>query len=393
MEQHRPEQFGRALAIVTRKIAALKQAIDETLAAIADGRDRVERIAEATNDEVMRLETEMEMLKQQCLEAIDTVERLEIQSRRARERLLVVNRDVRKSTEIDMKQAYENAQRIQLELGHWQEREAQLRHRRDDVSRRLKALRATAEHAEILMMKFNRVTEYLGEQIYSIAKSMEMAEMGSLLGVQLLQMQEEERRRLAKRLHDGPMQTLASAAMRMQVDGNCPDGIRLHVRRQMNDVIGDLRTIVFDLRPPLLDDLGLVPTLKRYSEQWAHRMKVKVAIRLVGLERNLTPTEKVTIFRGVQEALKNVADHAQATEVVITLTYAEAALIVEVTDNGVGMGDGDVDWVHWVEQGKLGLSMCRQRLEVLGGTLNVGTYESRGTRFVIQLPMIRGNAS
>lgn len=373
------------------RISALRAAIDKTLAAISEGRDQVEAIARSTLDEVKRLEEELARVQSECAEAIEQVERLEQDARLARQRLMLVNREFQRYSEQEMQQAYEEAQVLQAELARWREREAQLRYWRDDIARRLKGLHATARQAEVLLHKFRHTTEYLTAEFGDVAGVLEAAQVQSLLGLQVLQMLEEERRMLAQRLHDGPMQALASVAMRMQAapPGRVPQSVAGEVWSRLNHVIAELRQLVFDLRPPLLDDLGLVPTLKRYAEQWSNQTHVKSQVQLVGLEVPLTQTEKVTVFRAVQQCLENVARHARASAVSIVLTFGPDSLRVKVVDDGVGLQEAD--WLGWLEQGKLGLTLCRQRLSVIGGSMDIGAGERTGTQVTIQLPISRGD--
>lgn len=375
---------------LTDRINALKNAIQSTLDAITESREQVERIANSTMDEVQRLESEYEQVRMECRAAIEKVEELELQSRAARERLMVVNRDVQKFTETDMRSAYEMANQLQMELGQWREREIQLRFRRDDIARRLKAMRVTAQQAEIVMTKFAHTSQYLGTEFGELAVVLQSAHAQSILGLQMLQLQEEERRWLAAQLHDGPMQTLASIGMRMQA-ANATANMELSkdLRARLSAVIADMRQIVFDLRPPLLDDLGLVPTLKRYLHQWSETHEMTVRIHLIGLESALSPTEKVTVFRGVQEAVKNAGLHSGGDLVDVTLIYGSDELQVHVADNGVGIEE--MDWMKWLEQGKLGLTLCRQRMSALGGTMTLGPNEPYGTKVAFALPIQRGS--
>lgn len=373
------------------RISALRAAIDKTLAAISEGRDQVEAIARSTLDEVKRLEEELARVQSECAEAIEQVERLEGDARLARQRLMLVNREFQRYSEQEMQQVYEEAQALQAELARWREREAQLRYWRDDLERRLKGLHATARQAEVLLHKFRHTTDYLTAEFGDVAGVLEAAQIQSLLGLQVLQMLEEERRMLAQRLHDGPMQALASVAMRMQAapSGRNPQLAAGEVWSRLNHVISDLRQMVFDLRPPLLDDLGLVPTLKRYAQQWSKQTRVKTQVQLVGLEVPLTQTEKVTVFRAVQQCLENVARHARASVVSIALTFGPDSLQVKVVDDGLGLQEAD--WLGWLEQGKLGLTLCRQRLSVIGGSMDIRAGERTGTQVTIQLPISRGD--
>ncbi|QQE78129.1 sensor histidine kinase [Alicyclobacillus sp. SO9] len=373
-------------------VAALQAAIEKTLNAIEDGEQQVEKIVARTWQEVQELEQEYESVKQECTDAINRVEETERHSRRAREQLVQVNRGIYQYTHGEMKDAYEKAQALQMELGQWREREAQLRRRRDELARRLKSLRISAHEAETLMVKFGHVTDYLTEQFGGLANTLQTAQTESLVGLQVMQMQEDERRVLAQRLHDGPMQSLAGTAMRVQVVPVADDNEELKedIRLRLNSVIANIRQIVFDLRPPLLDDLGLIPALKRYTQQWAEWSDVTVHVHLIGVETVLRPTEKMTIFRTVQETLKNTLAHAQASQVDISLTYGVDRLKVEVVDNGIGIGESQ--WYEWVENGKLGLTVSRQRLGLLNGSLEVMNALPKGTKVVMELPILRGGS-
>jgi two-component system, NarL family, sensor histidine kinase DegS len=379
----------KGAVLMDHKITALQHAIDGTLSAISDGRGQVQIIAEGIVDEVKMLEGQFEAVRQECVQAIDQVETLQLESIAARERLMIVNRHISKYSEADMKEAYDKAQTLQVQLGQWREREAQLRYRRDDIARRLKSLRVTAYHAEVLTLKLDHASDYLTVEFHEMASVLRLAETQTALGFQMIQMQEEERRSLSQRLHDGPMQSLASVAMRLQAtqSPSSDSASQKDIRDRLNMVIGEIRQVVFDLRPPLLDDLGLVPTLKRYAQQWAETRLTTVRIHLVGLEATLSATEKVVIFRSVQEAFSNIANHAKAEDVDITLTYGSDRLVVHVDDNGQGIPE--TDWMKWVEDGKLGLTVCRQRLSILGGTLDVERIEPQGTKVTISLPFTR----
>ncbi|MCL6454468.1 MAG: sensor histidine kinase [Alicyclobacillus sp.] len=376
------------------RIEQMRTTIRHTLQAISEGRRQVEQIAEATQQEVRILEAEYEEMQQACAEAIARVENLELESRKARQRLAAISRKADGRSEQDMKRVYDEAYELQSALGQWQEREVQLRLRRDEIARRLKAIRVTAQQAEELLIQFSRAAQSLDVDFGDLATTLEDAHLLRIVGMRMLNLQEDERRQLVRTLHDGPMQHLASVSMRMQSAdyGRAGDrDVKRDLQERLGNVIHDLRQIVFDLRPPLLDDLGLVPTLKRYAAQWTERHDVATTVTLVGMEARLAPTEKISIFRCVQEALRNVAEHAAARHVEIRLTYGDARLGVEVRDDGVGVSTAE--WSEWVENGRLGLMICRQRMAVLGGTLEVygdNREGASGTRVVMQLPLDRG---
>ncbi len=369
------------------KIESLQQAIDNAIRAIGESQEQVEAIARSTIEEVERMEAEYEVLKEECMNAITTVEQLEQQLRTARDKLMVVNRDMSVFSEQDMRQAYQTAERFQGEVSQWRERETQLRLRRDDIARRLKSLRATAHEAELLTIKFKQMTNYLGKEFQDASNVLDVAKTRLLLGVRMLQIQEEEKRNLAGRLHDGAMQSIASMAMKVQVAQVDSITFRQEIREGLNEIISDLRALVFDLRPPLLDDLGLVPTLKRYAEQWMSREGIKVKTQLIGLEVTLSPTEKVTVFRTIQEGLRNIAQHAYAHEVVMNIIYGQDKLEVQLIDDGLGVNEAD--WQAFARNGRMGLILCKERLNAIGGTLELEST-IKGAKLSVTIPLGRG---
>jgi two-component system sensor histidine kinase DegS len=379
---------------LTSQLSAIRKAIDGILTAIREGREQIEWIAESTQSEMNRLEQECQELQNLCLEAIERVETLEQDEKRAREKLMIVHGDVNRYTERDMQQAYEHVQQLQAELAQWREREHQLRIRRDDTLRRLKVMRMTAQRAEILTLKFHHIADFLSGDIEQFSSALHDAHLQSLLGIQILQMQEAERETLARELHDGPIQALATASMRLQVRMAGNDAlkpIREEFRTEFNQVIGQLRKTLFRLRPPLLDDLGIVPALKRYTDEWSHSTGIPVRHHLMGLEVSLTPTEKITVFRCVQEALDNVRAHSGGSRVDLTVFFKEKSVEFTVEDDGIGIPE--VDWTGWLQEGKSGLNLCRQKLQLLGGTLGIQKRSTQGTQVRIELPIVRGEVA
>ncbi|WP_026962750.1 sensor histidine kinase [Alicyclobacillus herbarius] len=372
-------------------IAALQEAIHKTLAAIAEGRGQVGLIVESTSRELERIESEYAEMKTACLEAIARVEALEVEARQTRNRLAEVSRSTGPQAEAKMRQAYTEAEAAQTELTRWRERETHLRCRRDDLARQLKMMQVTYHQAEVLMMKFDHVRDYLATGFQGLSSTLESAKVQLMLGFQMLQMQEEERHWLAQVLHDGPMQSLASVAMRLESHCQLEEETKRNVQHQLRAVIHDLRRIAFDLHPPLLDDLGLIPALRRYVQQWMEWTGLLATVRLTGIEAPLEAAEKMAVFRAVQEALHNVHQHAHAHRVDILAVYGPDTLCVRVRDDGVGIQQAD--WSGWLASGRIGLTMANQRLYLLQGRLDLRQREGGGTEVVIQVPLRRGGAA
>lgn len=199
----------------------------------------------------------------------------------------------------------------------------------------------------------------------------------------LLQVQEEERRRIAQELHDEPLQLLihlARALERMETSPRTPvsltDGLR-GARHQTVDVASRLRAVVAGLRPPALDQLGLVPALRGFLADIADTKTIRADLHVTGQEARLPPHVELAAFRISQEALNNAIRHADAAKVLITVSFTEGELFLRVTDDGRGFEPAATD--TQLLAGNLGLVGMRERAVIAGGSLTVRSAPGQGT--------------
>lgn len=245
---------------------------------------------------------------------------------------------------------------------------------------------------------FGRQVQDLATRLNEWAARAEQLEEGRIPGARAIEAQEEERRRLAREIHDGPAQILANVVFRIDVGQKLLardparaatelEQLKALVRRSLQDV----RRIIFDLRPMVLDDLGLAPALRDYVAGFGESGGVAAAFDVSGQERRLPPAVELAGFRVVQEALANVRKHAAAEHVVVRLTFGPALLRAEVIDDGAGFDPdaarpaGDAG-----ETPHYGLRSMRERVALLGGRLDVRALPGQGTRIVVEFPLGRG---
>lgn len=209
--------------------------------------------------------------------------------------------------------------------------------------------------------------------------------------VRVIQAQEDERLRVSRQIHDGPAQTMTNLVLRAEI---CERLIDMDVTRAktelsglksaVNNTLQETRRFIFDLRPMILDDLGLEPTLRRYMQQFVEKYKIEGGVTVNGLNGRLPLPLEVTIFRIVQEALANVTKHAHANQVQVTIDATDETLTVTVEDDGAGF---NVDESKLRDPKKTGLSAIRQRAAMFGGRVNMESAPGRGTRIVTTLPI------
>jgi two-component system, NarL family, sensor histidine kinase DegS len=209
----------------------------------------------------------------------------------------------------------------------------------------------------------------------------------------LIKAQESERLRLSRQMHDGPAQTLSNfivqaeiAARLLEVDPNRAKDELSNLKAAAMTAFQKVRTFIFELRPMMLDDLGLIPTLKRYVESFKEQTGQEVGLTIKGKERRLESYLEVLIFRALQELMGNAVRHnaSQAGKIQINaqLVLNSDLIRVAVSDNGKGF---DPDQIANSEG--MGLKLIRERLEMLGGTLEINAAPGKGCRIVLQAPV------
>lgn len=201
--------------------------------------------------------------------------------------------------------------------------------------------------------------------------------------------QEEERRRLARELHDGTAQELATLLVRLRVLERTEEPRELRLRlSEFREVIAraldDVRRMALDLRPTMLDDLGLVPALEAHTRDMARRWGIAVRLETQGLDRRLPGQTELVAYRIVQEALSNIFKHSQATEATVTLVLQGRELRITVRDNGRGF---DVGRTLASRERGLGLFGMQERAALVGGHLELASAPGAGTRVTASLPV------
>lgn len=202
-----------------------------------------------------------------------------------------------------------------------------------------------------------------------------------MLSRQRLQVQEEERRYLARELHDEIGQSLTGLSLILNpTDSLSPD--RLHeARKIVADLTGQIRQLSVDLRPATLDDFGLAPTLSGLLDRFEHRTGIMVELRHEGIERRFPSSVEITAYRIVQEALTNVARHAATDRAIVQLFADETVLTISVQDKGQGFDTT-------ARTAGIGLVGMRERTQLLGGTLTIDTTPGEGVIVFADLPLV-----
>ena len=205
--------------------------------------------------------------------------------------------------------------------------------------------------------------------------------------------QEEERKRIALELHDSTAQNLI--ALLHQLENLLSEKTKLPVREakalwglheQIRDLLQEVRHFGRDLRPSILDDLGLLPAVEWVTGELKSEYGVETSLKVIGSERRLSLEAELLLFRIVQEALRNTAKHAQASKAEVNVEFDESKIMVAISDNGIGFQPPE-NLGALPYTGKLGLAGMQERVQLLGGSLKLESELGKGTTVFIEAPV------
>ncbi|MCG8402165.1 MAG: histidine kinase [Firmicutes bacterium] len=369
----------------------LDKIINEIIYHIEKSQEQIYTIVENTQKEHKKIQTELDDIKKSVTHVIQQVDRLSIREKKARTQLAKVSREFNRYSEDDIKKAYEKAQKLQLELATLRGREQLLRYKRDSLEQSLRNMQDMLEKAENMMSHLGVVLKYLGNNMEELFSKLKEIKQIHQMGISIIKAQEEERKRVAREIHDGPAQLLANIVIRTEYIiklmvvqpedvKNELTGLRELVRQSLQDV----RKIIFDLRPMVLDDLGLKPALHRYVEDYKKHYKINAEFVFSGKHERLSPPVEVALFRIIQEALNNAQKHSEAEHVLVEMEQLSNRIVVLIKDNGRGFNPETIEKTK--SRKCYGLINMRERAQILHGEFNIVSTPGKGTVIAIVVP-------
>lgn len=367
---------------------ALDTVIDEMIDVVENSKDEIFNISEAARKDYEQLQKELAITRKKVVKHIDDGDKLQQKVRFSRQRLSEVSKYFDRYSETEIREVYERTHKMQTELAMLRQEEKVLRERRDDLQRRLISLDQTIERAEGLAGKISVILTYLNDDFKQVNEMIEEAKEKQEFGLKIIEAQEEERRKISREIHDGPAQMLANILLRSELvdrifrEGSTENALKeiKSVREMIRSSLYEVRRIIYDLRPMALDDLGLVPTLKKYLSTIEDYHAVKTEFISLGSENRLQQKYEIAIFRLVQEAVQNAIKHAEATLIKVKMEINRNLLAVAIKDNGKGF-DTKVK-----KDKSFGLMGMRERVEMLEGTLEINSVIGDGTTILIHVP-------
>ncbi|KYC81858.1 sensor histidine kinase [Heyndrickxia faecalis] len=369
---------------------ALDAILEKMVATVEESKHEIFEIGERCRQDYDALINELEEVKATVAKVIEQTDELETKSKFARRRLAEVSQHFRDFSEQQVREAYEKAHTIQIQLSMNRQRELQLRERRNELERRLHSLKDTIDRANHLVSQTTVVLNYLTSDLQSISEAIEDAKHKQEFGLRVIEAQEEERKRISREIHDGPAQMLANMLLRSDLvekvyhENGMEEAIAemRTLKELVRDSLKEVRRIIYDLRPMALDDLGLIPTLKKYlSTIESYKGSPVITYRHLGEERRLPTNYEIALFRLIQESVQNALKHAKATEIQVKSELRKNSFIATVKDNGVGFD------IRRIREGAFGIVGMRERVSLLNGEISIHSKIGAGTLVIIQIPM------
>lgn len=374
-------------------IVKLDKIVKKTIEVINNSKTEIYDIAESSRKECKRLDEELNMLKQQVKQLINEVEVLEETLKESKRRLMLFNRNFSNYSQEELKEAYEKADNIRVELAVKREMEQFLIRRRNDLEIRIKDAYKTVQKADNLITQVGAALGYLTGDLLEVSSQLEDLQHRQLLGLKIIKAQEEERQRVAREIHDGPAQLMSNVVLKAEicermidVDLNKARDELRNLKKVVRDSLQDVRKIIYNLRPMSLDDLGLVPTLQRYVLTFQEESGIAVSFQTRGVNTEIKPVISLTVFRIVQEALNNVTKHSKASNISINLEFLNNELKLNMYDDGIGFDTEKLKVRSEDISSGFGLVSMNERIELLSGEMNIDSEPGRGTRLNIMIP-------
>ena len=267
-----------------------------------------------------------------------------------------------------------------------------------ELGRSFDAMRLALKKSLEDVQDWNRqLEEKIAERTRQLQESNREIERKEGVRRQLLQkvlmVQEEERKRVARELHDETTQSILGLVMRLEAAAALPDADVGRIKQMLNDIrklavvtLDSVHGLIFDLRPSVLDDLGLLSAIRWYAQNRLGKDGVKARVEVTGEERALPPQAEIALFRVAQEAITNIGKHAGAHNALINVEFKDSSISIEVEDDGRGFDmtqlspqPGDIHGV--------GLMGMRERVELLGGRFQIESHPGSGTHIFVEVPL------
>ncbi len=368
----------------------MNRVLSRIFSAIEESKEEVFEISDNLNKECFRLERKLEEVNQQIQRIILELEKLDQLEKNSRRALVEVSRDFSRHSEANIREAYEKANDFQVKLILKHREEEKLTNERKEIEAHLRSARKNLERAEKLTTKFSVALEFLEGNMEDFSNTITDLEQRHLMGRKIIQVQEEERKRVSREIHDGPAQSFSNILLKIDFCEKLMDKDIERAKEEaqiLKDLVRrstrEIRKIIYNLRPMAIDDLGIVPTLRRYVDDFQTETSIEIDFQASPSFHADDTVLQLALFRIAQEALNNIYRHAQAKKVEMALNQDNRCVSLMIKDDGVGFNPQDI---RMNKESGFGIINMKERAELLNGNLRIKSDSGEGTFLLIRIP-------
>lgn len=362
---------------------SINVAMQSILDSMQSGKKEIFAITEDIEKENRRVKSDISEIKKiisKYTQEIDEIKQRELQSRI---RLLEVSSNFTDYTDTDIKLAYEVSELLQKDLTDKQNEINNILQNLDNFESRIKRNNDLVIKADELLNRLEIMSEYMKLDAKADDDSSDIFS-------RWMAFQEKEKSRIARDIHDGPAQTMASLVIKSDIikkliEKETPTQTIYkeleQLKVQLRAVIQDIRKIMYDLRPTSLDELGFIPSVEGLLKKM--QTENNIDFTFVHKEKDFIKSEniKIVCFRVVQESLNNIVKHSKANKTSVIIAIQKNAISIEIEDNGIGFDTSYIDTSK-----SFGLSSLRERISLVNGYFNIVSKENKGTKIKVTVP-------
>lgn len=379
------------------KSQKLDEIIKSTLETINESKNEILEISNFAKKEYIKLEEEFLRLRIEANYSIEKVDSLEIELKNSKNRLSRVSKDQVKYSQVDIKEIYFITDNLRIQLAVEKEKEYNIIKRRNELEVHLRNIRNISEKADNLSNNFGVAVNIINGELTKIGQEVEDISKIQDWGIRAIQIQEMERQRIARDMHDGPTQSLTNLIIKTEVCikllDNDIDQTKLELqtlRNLIRNTIDETRRLIYNLRPMLIDDLGLVPTLERLVDKFKEDSGISIKLLVNDSNKSnqayINSVILLTLYRVAQEALNNICKHANATKIKLVVLIKSDNLILSIEDNGIGFDI--IEMREHISKTAFGLLMLKERVGFLGGKFSIQSKKGKGTIVQVEISIM-----
>ena len=369
--------------------------IKKIIGQISNSRKQILEIVDNARTEYEGLKTEITLIRGIIDKAINEVDALEVQDKLMRKKLVEVSKKFNIYDEREIKSVYEKASDIRVKFIMKQNEEKQLREKRDSLELALKKSMKNIDNSEKIINQISIAMAYLEGDILSFLEGADKSS-DMFIGIKILEAQENERKRISRDIHDGPAQHIANIIMKADIcsiviQKDLNEGLKelSDLKESVKVALKEVRSIIFDLRPMTLDDLGLNKTIEQTVRTISEDFNMDIKLKLKPMNTEVESIIQVAVFRIIQEIFNNIKKHSKANHVEVKLDYGTKYLRLIISDDGIGFAVEETLTRVKTKGNSYGLIGILDRVKQLQGEIHIESSKNAGSVYNVVLPVNR----